>query len=113
MSGPELDEWQLVPKEPTQEMLDACGPKPPRWDATDTSRRLREACDKSRAEDYRTMLSAAPQPAPAVGEQMREAAFRLCARAKLADVQGNGALNYIVAPYLMDDLRVALSTEGS
>ncbi|UXS01682.1 hypothetical protein [Agrobacterium tumefaciens] len=52
--------WQLVPKEPTQEMLDACGPKPKHWDATPSSRRVRESADRMRREDYKTMLSAAP-----------------------------------------------------
>lgn len=52
--------WQLVPKEPTQEMLDACGPKPKHWDATPSSRRVRESADRMSREDYKTMLAAAP-----------------------------------------------------
>lgn len=52
--------WQLVPVEPTQEMLDACGPKPKHWDATPSSRRVRESADRMRREDYKTMLAAAP-----------------------------------------------------
>lgn len=52
--------WQLVPKEPTQEMLDACGPKPKHWDATPVSRRVRESADRMRREEYKAMLAAAP-----------------------------------------------------
>ena len=56
------DGWQLVPKEPTQEMLDACGPKPEKWDATPTSKRVRESADYMRRLDYKTMLAASPAP---------------------------------------------------
>jgi len=56
----DVEGWQLVPKEPTQEMLDACGPKPKHWDATPSSRRVRESADRMRREDYKTMLAAAP-----------------------------------------------------
>lgn len=46
-------------REPTETMLDACGPKPPRWDATELSRRVREEATKMRMEDWKAMIDAA------------------------------------------------------
>lgn len=54
--------WQLVPKEPTQAMLDAVGPKPQFWDKNAVSKQLREDMDDLRRREYREMLSAAPSP---------------------------------------------------
>lgn len=53
--------YAVVPLVATQEMLDAVGPKPKRWDATPTSRRLREDCDQMRREEYATMVGVAAQ----------------------------------------------------
>lgn len=55
------DQFVLVPKEPTQAMLDAVGPKPTRWDATPTSRKLRELADEMRQEEYCVMVAVAKE----------------------------------------------------
>lgn len=52
--------WMLVPVEPTQEMIEAGRPRPPKWDATPTSRKCREVADKLRRNDWKEMLSAVP-----------------------------------------------------
>lgn len=51
-------EYVLVPRKPTQAMLDACGPKPRDWNRTPTSKLVREECDKMRRDDYCTMIEA-------------------------------------------------------
>lgn len=53
--------YAVVPLIPTQDMLDAVGPKPKRWDATPMSKRLREDCDQMRREEYATMVGVAVQ----------------------------------------------------
>lgn len=55
-------QWKLMPCEATQEMLDACGPKPAKWDSTPAGKMLREECDRMRREDYAAMFAASPQP---------------------------------------------------
>ena len=53
--------YAVVPLIPTQDMLDAVGPKPKRWDATPMSKRLRKDCDQMRREEYATMVGVAVQ----------------------------------------------------
>lgn len=53
--------YAVVPLIPTQDMLDAVGPKPKRWDATPMSKRLRDDCDQMRREEYATMVGVAVQ----------------------------------------------------
>lgn len=57
----EAEGWKLVPIEPTMEMIEAGRPRPPNWDKTPFSKRLREGCDAMRRRDWAEMLSAAPE----------------------------------------------------
>lgn len=64
-----------------------------------------EACNEA-AECYAKQCAA-----EAERDRLREAAFRVCAAAKTVEIHGNGALNSVVAPYLINDLRAALQKE--